>query len=398
MADEQELHVVLLGDSTLDNLIWVGDRVQECVVGELRARLAARTPQQQHGAAAGSRVTSFAADGFTTADVLHGAEPVLSRAAWARVGEPFPLSAPDDGAGKLTRWILRPLACLAELHGRQAVSHVVLSVGGNDILVVLGAMHRLPGAIAALQENYRAIVAEALRTCPRLVLVLQYRPCLQMDAEFYGVYQAMAAAPGEGDGAAKLAQLMGVIFAPVLALARAERLPVVDLPNSMDPSDASLFSHQIEPSAAGSAFIAGMLADVLGSHDFAGPSRIYSRDSGKAAGPGAGTGDGELQVGENGGVGGGTGWRVRSVAEGGVGGGGGGGGGGDGAGGDAAANAAEAQRQRQVRAGGQVMGAAPLPEAVAHLVAMGFEEDRARAALALCGNLPAAALDRLLAE
>ena len=394
MADEQELHVVLLGDSTLDNLIWVGDRVQECVVGELRARLAARTPQQQHGAAAGSRVTSFAADGFTTADVLHGAEPVLSRAAWARVGEPFPLSAPDGGAA------LRPLACLAELHGRQAVSHVVLSVGGNDIRVVLGAMHRLPGAIAALQENYRAIVAEALRTCPRLVLVLQYRPCLQMDAEFYGVYQAMAAAPGEGDGAAKLAQLMGVIFAPVLALARAERLPVVDLPNSMDPSDASLFSHQIEPSAAGSAFIAGMLADVLGSHDFAGPSRIYSRDSGKAAGPGAGTGDGELQVGENGGVGGGTGWRVRSVAEGGVGGGGGGGGGGgDGAGGDAAANAAEAQRQRQVRAGGgQVMGAAPLPEAVAHLVAMGFEEDRARAALALCGNLPAAALDRLLAE
>ena len=52
-------------------------------------------------------------------------------------------------------------------------------------------------------------------------------------------------------------------------------LPVLDLPNSFDIHNDSLFSHQIEPSATGGDLIAHMVGEVLQSHDFASESRLY---------------------------------------------------------------------------------------------------------------------------
>ena len=356
-SSDEPIHVALMGDSTLDNLIWVGT-VENSVIGQLRKKLQ------------GSTVTNYAADGFTSSDVLNGAVPALSQAYWRKVGEPFPVSGGEP---------LKPLECVARLNDRQPVSHTVLSVGGNDIREILTSLQRLPATIAKLHENYGRIVQKLLATGLKLVLVMQYRPALATDADFYGVYQAMATAPGPGGGEEKLARLMQLIYAPVLQLAREHGLPVIDLPNTMDPADGRLFSHQIEPSTEGSAVIAGMIADVIAAHDFgAGASALYSRSPG----------GGELCVADNRIPGQAEAWRVRASTA------------------SPAppcavwSAAAEAQRQREERsaAAGPGPGAAPLPDAVAFLVQMGFAEGRARAALAQCGNLPAAALDVLLAQ
>ena len=107
----------------------------------------------------------------------------------------------------------------------------------------------------------------------------------------YGVYRAIGALPaarlGLPDGAgavAKIHALMERVYAPVLALARELGLPVIDLPRSFDCRDAGLYRMQIEPSAAGGALIAELVAHVLRAHDWgAARSVLYRKRRGDAA-------------------------------------------------------------------------------------------------------------------
>jgi len=262
-------HVVLLGDSTLDNLIWVNRSVADSVVGRLRAGL------REHFAPAAPLVTNCAADGFTSGDVLRGAVPAVSGGARAAAGEPFP--------GWEANEIFRPLEALDALQKESApCSHAVVSVGGNDFLEALSRQRPLAETAAEFSANLAAIIARMENTAapPRIVLMLQYRPCLATDAEGHGVYRAIdRAIPGEAPPLAKLNQLMESVYRPILAAARARRIAVVDLPRAMDPADPDLFVNQIEPSAKSSALIAAILVHLLASHDFAGPSRLYRTDA-----------------------------------------------------------------------------------------------------------------------
>ncbi len=189
--------MVTLGDSTIDNLIWMDrdDRTGnfdygQCVVAKLRQTLHemhfAKSRDDAPAAAAAAaaaapsseappapppapppRVVNLAADGFTSENVLRGAQPVLSRAAWAAHGEAFPVHPRSH--------VLAPLDVLEELHARDPVSHVVLSVGGNDVREVLSSMHLLPRIVQRLLSNYRAICERVLAMTPRpnLVLMMQ---------------------------------------------------------------------------------------------------------------------------------------------------------------------------------------------------------------------------------
>jgi hypothetical protein len=129
LPDAGPLHLVTMGDSTIDNLIWQDKegglfKVADSVVGQLRSSLAASARFS------GSIVTNLAADGFTSGNVLNGAPPMLSCAAWQGVGEAFPVEA-DSG-------VLKPLDQLdAALQGSPAPGVVLLSVGGNDIREIL---------------------------------------------------------------------------------------------------------------------------------------------------------------------------------------------------------------------------------------------------------------------
>eukprot|EP00455_Lapot_gusevi_P022079 TRINITY_DN2300_c0_g1_i4.p1 TRINITY_DN2300_c0_g1~~TRINITY_DN2300_c0_g1_i4.p1 ORF type:complete len:337 (-),score=89.92 TRINITY_DN2300_c0_g1_i4:208-1119(-) len=251
--DQSPLHIALIGDSTIDNIVWVGNQ-QDTVVGQLQSLL----PDS-------ARIAHLAADGFTTRDVLRGRFPMISFRARAQVGDPFP--GLEEGK------IFEPLRVLAETPG---VTHAVLSVGGNDVRVILGNMRQLPNVQREFLENYPNIVESILHTlpAPRLALMLQYCPSLNAD-RVYHVYRAMSALPGPGDGLSKLHTLMARMYAPSFHIARVLHLPIIDLTRSFNPHDDTLYHSQIEPSAIGSKLIAKIIAHVVQHHDFEGPSKFY---------------------------------------------------------------------------------------------------------------------------
>lgn len=264
--------IVLLGDSTLDNIVWVEHTPGAAPVKTHLERLT------------GSAVLNYAADGFTSEDVLIGAPPRISSATRARTGDPFP-----DGIGASR--VFKPLDALDAVPGIGAGGAAVLSVGGNDVRHILTAMHLLPVKLGELQRNYPAIIERVLKATPRVVIMMQYRPALDADDGGYGVYRAISSVPGPGTAVQKLNGLLQMVYEPILALARAHGLPVIDLPNSLDPRDGSLFCCQIEPSDAGGKRIARLIAHVLAHHKWAaGESVMYSEvaaDAGVDAKPNA---------------------------------------------------------------------------------------------------------------
>ena len=80
-------HVVLIGDSTLDNVVWV-EQAAEAVPPTLQRLLEKHSP--------GATVTNLAADGFTSTDVLRGAPAAISYRAREQAGDPLPTSSPME--------------------------------------------------------------------------------------------------------------------------------------------------------------------------------------------------------------------------------------------------------------------------------------------------------------
>ena len=280
MSDDTAPIIALLGDSTLDNVVWV-----ESPADSIRDQLLALLPPS-------SQVLNLAADGFTTSHMLEGAYPSISFAAREEAGDPFPPMA-EDGTFK-------PLEALADEVGPKfervsdvnrrtsqeftltpgtPVSHSVLSVGGNDIRVILGQMHKLESVMASFSEAYPKIMDAITTSTPNLIVQLQYKPSQNMD-QVYRVYAAMDAIPGEGSADQKMSGLMTMMYNPIIAKAKEAGLPIIDLSNTFDPTNDELYRSQIEPSAIGGGVIAKLIAHVALHHDFTGPSHIYSASDG----------------------------------------------------------------------------------------------------------------------
>ena len=152
--------VVLIGDSTIDNIVWVSSP-DECVTEILKTRL---------GAA--HNVVNYAADGFTTTDVLTGGSPRISRSARAAAGDPLPIGPVPD--------VFAPLDHVCDV---PAVSTgiVVLSCGGNDIREILRDMSSIAAVMARLKANYIEICQRLVSLTSKVVLQLQYRPSLAVE-------------------------------------------------------------------------------------------------------------------------------------------------------------------------------------------------------------------------
>ena len=150
----------------------------------------------------------------------------------------------------------------------------------------------MPAALHALTTDfYPRLLRALLAITPRVMLVMQYRPCLvQQD---YSVYTAIDQAPlppalaGLPTSLLKLEGLLEAVYAPILALARTHNLCVIDLPRSMDPADPRLFECQIEPSLAGGRLIAQLIHHAALRHSAAQGSVLYytACGSGGAAAP-----------------------------------------------------------------------------------------------------------------
>jgi hypothetical protein len=100
-------NLVLLGDSTLDNLVWVSS-YDQCIASLLRAKK--------------YKVINYSADGFTTSDMLKGCKPNISMARRHKDGDSFPSGSAN----------FKPLDHTDALENSEH-SIFVVSVGGNDI-------------------------------------------------------------------------------------------------------------------------------------------------------------------------------------------------------------------------------------------------------------------------
>eukprot|EP00239_Pterosperma_sp_CCMP1384_P008306 CAMPEP_0197848014 /NCGR_PEP_ID=MMETSP1438-20131217/7779_1 /TAXON_ID=1461541 /ORGANISM="Pterosperma sp., Strain CCMP1384" /LENGTH=299 /DNA_ID=CAMNT_0043460129 /DNA_START=171 /DNA_END=1070 /DNA_ORIENTATION=+ len=271
-AETYHASIALIGDSTIDNVVWTRS-LDGCVAHQLKAQLDAK---RNIPSSPSVLIHNLAADGFTSDDVLKGKRPAISFNTRENLGDPFPFTTISEGHKGVP--IFKPLACLKRLDPKPDVC--VVSIGGNDVREILGSpmiTMDLPAAVDKFQVNYPLILKEITSTCKKVVIMLQYRPEFATDEVYYGVYRGIANAYGADEPSPTLVNgLMETVYAPVVDLARKLSLPIIDLPNTFDIHDSSMYISQIEPSAEGGELIAELIAHVIENHPWK-HSVLYSK-------------------------------------------------------------------------------------------------------------------------
>jgi len=263
VMNSSDSHIVFIGDSTLDNIVWLQD--DDCYGRE-------KSIKEQLEELTSGKVTNYAADGFTSKNVLKGLYPSISYGTRQRTGDPYPEFESAEYNFKFN-----PLVHLKKLEG---ITHVVLSVGGNDIREILGNLSELPNRWSAFNENYPLIVQEILKVTPNLIIQLQYRPSFNQD-DHYHVYKRIGEMAGQiskgtkVDSVSALNNLMETIYPPIFKIAQEHKLAVIDLANTFDIYDDSLYRSQIEPSEKGGQLISQLIKHVVENHNFSDCSRLY---------------------------------------------------------------------------------------------------------------------------
>lgn len=200
-------HLVLLGDSILDNAAYVPGR-RPAVIDHVRSRLPA-----------GWLATSLAVDGSVINDVYRRLDAL-----------------PQDA------------------------THLVLSAGGNDLLAVVGT---LPKNVETVGEGLRALADV------RDVFEADYRRLLEsisdrrLPAGVCTVYH-----PSMPDPVAlrEVVAALALFNDCIIGVAREFQFPVLDLRAIC--TDAADFVAQIEPSSQGGAKIAEAICRYFVEHDF----------------------------------------------------------------------------------------------------------------------------------
>lgn len=199
-------HLILLGDSTIDNAAYV--RGGPTVIDQVRQSL----PR-------GWRATLLAVDGSRIEDVHHQLRRL-----------------PGDA------------------------THLILSIGGNDLLADASVLGRPAGTVAQamlmladirdrFEAGYAALLESILATGRPLVVCTVYEPRFPDPV----LRRAANTALGAFDDA-------------ILRAARRAGVPVVEM-RAVCADDAD-FANPIEPSSAGGEKIARALAEVVTRHDF----------------------------------------------------------------------------------------------------------------------------------
>ncbi|PIS00380.1 MAG: hypothetical protein COT84_08075 [Chlamydiae bacterium CG10_big_fil_rev_8_21_14_0_10_35_9] len=319
-----------LGDSTLDNLYWLlegdGSNLQEAIENSTEGQIQEKLGDQY-------QVVSHAYDGFTTEDVLGlRLRPVGSvLPSW---GIKFQTYIDHKCPGFYRQ--VHPLQQLKKALPLEGNHYVVISVGGNDFRENLSNPFRLIKDISKVQGRYLEIVEKVQRLSTENrrvypILMFQYRTDANHDV--YGIYKlfgvvgtvafavntlctALIAAPAvHTSSLSKVSKavcsaigsfglylsnkavplsvsrdiislkkpsmslfgaLLQKFYHPMLAKAREDRIPVLDLPNTFNPYE-DLYESGIEPNANGSKLIAEGIAHIVQNHDFEGTGRIYAK-------------------------------------------------------------------------------------------------------------------------
>ncbi|MEM8727247.1 MAG: hypothetical protein AAGE99_00825 [Chlamydiota bacterium] len=308
--------VFLVGDSTLDNIYWLGaDAKKDCIQGQLTEQLGSDF-----------EVINESYDGFTTENVLNG----------GKVGAVLP--SPRDYLikrfGKSKTFSTRPIGNLKTKIGPNCLPnffqthYVVISVGGNDFRVLLSQPWKLLAEIPDVQKRYLRIVdhVQKLGRNIKPIFMFQYRTdacsrpyfictilgalgyiaatinTLAIGALFYSAYRLtrnrvsatvgiakifIAALflylshrrlsirvtkeifMGKRAGLAVFGAMLERLYPPMIKKAIEDGIPILDLPNLFNPLDPELFICEIEPSKKGGALIATRLAEIVKAYDWA---------------------------------------------------------------------------------------------------------------------------------
>jgi hypothetical protein len=277
--------ITLLGDSTLDNRIWVDGLIKNWLytrIGIKHDTAAQRIQQFQRGLIKPElsvienlsvqlgddyQIYDGTNDGFTSRDVLSG--QFRSKVFGPNTFSMFPPV------------YFSPLDAHAEDIRQSDV--IVLSVGGNDVREFLQNTFRtseeeriayirneFPGVLKRLKAHYLGIIKEIRKLNPeaRLVLMTQYYPSISQNN--YGIYEFMGALgralwPKESqlsptDVIQRLvADTYRSIFEALTSVDENANFVVADITSSLNPYDGMNHTHQIEPSGQGGSKIAKML-------------------------------------------------------------------------------------------------------------------------------------------
>jgi len=257
-SDITQKDMVLLGDSTLDNVVWVNGQ-KECIAHKLRKD--------------GRTVYNLAADGFNSTDMLEGRYPGISYNDRLEGKDPFLVKDILNGATSFSKMSnFKPLEELMQVPNlKDAIC--VCSFGGNDIREKLRGfgMEDPKEILAKVLQNYMKVLSQILPRCKQIVICTQYFPDQNDDS--YGIYRIL--------GYQGVRQLMQHIYPPLLEFAKKHNLAIADFANTFDSKNGALYESQIEPSSLGGDLIVQILDHIVKKHDFSKKSLVYSLENGK---------------------------------------------------------------------------------------------------------------------
>ena len=270
--EEKKLNVTLLGDSTIDNRIWVDGLIKSYLstrLGIKRDEASVRV-QKSHRILGkpdlsvienvmdmlpNHDIHDYTNDGFTTHDVLHGAnrDKVFGTGTFSL----FPNES------------FRPLQASAESIKKS--QHIIVSVGGNNFREFLMTAARKTGetranyirnnlsAVLEVMRNEYIVILENIRALNKdaqIILMTQYYPSATQN--HYGIYPFMKEV-GEAlnlggilhNPMTVIHEIMKMTYSDVLKRVPHNNIVVADITSSLNPYVDKNHVSQIEPSGLG---------------------------------------------------------------------------------------------------------------------------------------------------
>jgi hypothetical protein len=278
--------VTIIGDSTIDNKLWVGPGTTGNYINDrlgIKRDDTATRIQKSHTSFWKPELSvvehlmdilpthefrDYSNDGFTSNDVITGGyrDWVFGEGTFSMF--PHEYFIPIEESAK-------------DIKDSQ---FVVLSIGGNDLREILVSLNMVKGpaerkkyiedafesTLVNLQKQYLEIVTAIRKESKDAVIILmtQYYPSLKQD--HYKVYslikeigQTLGLGRNPDDALEVMHEIMVRTYANIIKELPKEKIVVADITSSLNPFDNNNHAHQIEPSGVGGKKIACMLKYII---------------------------------------------------------------------------------------------------------------------------------------
>ena len=295
---KRKLHIVLMGDSVLDNFYWLENN-NEDVANQLKSLYLYKKQKLV-------KVTNLALDETETHNIYEGKVPGLNYVNLRKKIGMEPYRVQIDGVFRPLIQLKKLIYCENQKEGffdkcknilfgekktkqknlkkdynkkkeqiekiskpkflKDRASHIILSIGGNDARTNLqfGTSKKILESLKKnnFVENYKKAISSIYKIIKKIVIVIVYRPGP-------GFYEMMEKK--------EIDKLYTRVVPLMLEIARDYKIPVIDLSRTFDPLDYSHYgSTPIEPSNKSGIFICEKIVKVLESFDFKGEeSKVY---------------------------------------------------------------------------------------------------------------------------